>query len=106
MHNYTATLRVPASTVLADSANAGDQTLSADATCHALVPDLTTEVTATDNCSAVTLSQSPEAGTSIGLGDTTVTITALDAAGNPKTCTATVHVVYDTAPLLFNLVRG
>jgi len=55
---------------------------------------------ASDNCSGVTLIQKPAAGISVSLGATTVTLTAQDAAGNMSFCTATVHVVYNTPPLL------
>jgi len=71
---------------------ATNQTLNAGADCG-VVPNVTNEVVAVDNCSNVTLSQSPTAGTLIGSGDTIVTITAADANGNSNTCTLTVTVV-------------
>src|SRR5205814_7713178 len=57
---------------------ATDKTLSANASCQATIPNLTGEVVATDNCSAVTITQSPSAGTLIS-GSATVTITVKDA---------------------------
>ncbi|MEW5802235.1 MAG: HYR domain-containing protein [bacterium] len=36
----------------------------------------------------------------LGLGDTVVTFTAIDKAGNPASCTATVSVVDKTAPVI------
>lgn len=49
--------------------------------------------TATDTCSEIaTLIGSPPSGTSFGAGDTLVTLTAIDAAGNTNTCAFIVHV--------------
>lgn len=74
--------------------------LSANASCRAAIPNLIGEVIATDNCtatSALTITQSPEAGTAIGLGSTSVTIAVTDAAGNTSSGTTKVTIV-DTAP--------
>ena len=55
--------------------------------------DYTTDATATDNCNPVpVITQSPIAGTMVGAGVTTMTMTATDAAGNDDTCTFTVTV--------------
>src|SRR5207249_6976957 len=54
-----------------------------------------------DSCSAtnaITLSQTPPAGTMVGLGTHTITVTATDAAGNNATCTTTFTVTDNTAP--------
>jgi HYR domain len=65
------------------------------ATCPTTVPNLTGEVTATDNCGgAVTVTQTPVAGTQIGVGTTTVTLHVKDALNNEATCTATLTVSY------------
>src|SRR2546426_2680976 len=77
---------------------AADKTLAADLTCHAAIPNLTGEIVAGDNCGAVTVMQIPAAGTSVGLGDTTVVLQVKDAAGNESACNAVVHVVGTTAP--------
>ncbi|MFZ6050790.1 HYR domain-containing protein, partial [Halocola ammonii] len=74
-----------------------DQTLSADASCQVNLPDYTSGATASDNCS-VMVTQSPIAGTSLGLGTTTVTLTATDGAGNSATCTFDVTVEDTTNP--------
>jgi hypothetical protein len=76
---------------------ASNQTLSAGANCRATLPDLAPLVNATDNCS-VTVTQSPPAGVSLGLGNSVVTLTAFDPAGNSVSCTATVTVRDTTAP--------
>src|SRR5213078_2926382 len=47
---------------------------------------------------AITLRQSPAAGTLVGLGTNTITVTATDAAGNSATCTTTFMVTDTTAP--------
>ena len=59
------------------------------------IPDVTATASATDNCTASPLiTQDPIAGTGIGVGDTVVTITATDDAGNVSTCTFTITVEY------------
>src|SRR5205814_8857500 len=72
-----------------------DSSASADANCQAAVPDVLGGVSVSDNCSApgaITLSQSPAAGTPVGLGTNTITVTATDAAGNSATCTTSFTV--------------
>src|SRR5204862_135046 len=74
---------------------------SADGSCQAAVPDVLGGVTASDNCSAtngITLSQSPVAGTLVGLGAHTITVTATDEAGNSATCTTTFTVTDTSVP--------
>lgn len=67
-----------------------------DATCQGIVPDLITGLVVTDNCSAavdITVTQNPVAGSTIGIGVTTVTITATDESGNESVCTVDLNVV-------------
>src|SRR5207248_2660509 len=74
---------------------------STDGNCQATVPNVLSGVTASDSCSAtngITLSQSPAAGTLVGLGAHTITVTATDAAGNSATCTTILTVTDTTAP--------
>ena len=47
---------------------------------------------ASDNCSVASVTSSPASGSTFAVGDTTVTCTAIDAAGNQAACTFTVHV--------------
>lgn len=81
------------------------ETVNPDITCPANVvvqvpsgtqytlPDYTGAATATDNCSpAPVITQNPVAGTMVGAGVTTMTMTAKDAAGNEDSCTFTVTV--------------
>src|SRR5439155_1208963 len=73
----------------------------ADANCQAAVPNVLGGVSVSDNCSAtnaITLAQSPLAGTLVGLGTNTITVTATDAAGNSATCTTSFVVTDNTAP--------
>ena len=59
------------------------------------VPDFTGGVTATDNCTAtgsLQITQSPLAGTSVGIGPHTITITVTDGSGNFSTCQTTFTV--------------
>ena len=57
--------------------------------------------TATDDCpGAITITYSPLSGSFFPVGNTTVTATAQDAAGNTATCTFIVTVIDNTAPVL------
>ena len=60
--------------------------------CTSKLLDYRNVVVATDNCSVVTLTQSPVAGTALPLGANTVTIIATDACGNSSSCSFTVTV--------------
>jgi hypothetical protein len=85
------------------SACAPTQTASASTSCSAVVPDFTTTVTVTDNCTGsagLTIVQSPVAGTIVTTGTTPVTITVTDAAGNFSTCTTSFVVNDNTAPII------
>ncbi|HEY0742921.1 MAG TPA: HYR domain-containing protein [Chryseosolibacter sp.] len=57
--------------------------------------------TASDNCQ-VTMTSTHQPGATFPLGATVVTYTAMDAAGNSSTCSFTVSVVDDTAPVFTN----
>ncbi len=78
---------------------AGNRTQSLDASCESTVPNLTGEVEATDN-GTFTVTQSPTAGTIIGIGVTPVTLTVTDDADNSVTCTANITVTDDTLPVI------
>lgn len=78
-------------------------TTSANVNCQAVIPDFTAGVSATDNCTALgalTKTQSPIAGTLVGLGTTPITITVRDAASNQVTCVSSFIVVDATAPVI------
>jgi endonuclease G len=67
-------------------------TVNADLSGHAAIPNVVAGTTASDNCGPVTLGQGPLAGTIVGVGTHTITITATDAAGNIRTATTTFTV--------------
>jgi endonuclease G len=67
-------------------------TINAGLSGQAAIPNVLGSITASDNCGPVTLSQSPVAGTIVGVGTHTIAITATDAAGNTLTVTTTVTV--------------
>ena len=76
---------------------------SAGAGCQAAVPNVLAGVTASDNCTpsgSIALSQSPAAGTLVGVGTTQITVTATDAAGNTSMCTTSVTVSDATPPAI------
>jgi hypothetical protein len=75
--------------------------VSANSSCQVMIPNVLAGSTASDNCGGnVTLTQSPAAGTLVGLGLHTITVTATDAAGNTKTNTTTLTVNDTTAPVI------
>ncbi|MGH7941855.1 MAG: HYR domain-containing protein, partial [Limisphaerales bacterium] len=80
----------------------GNQTNVANAeTAMAQLPDLTSQVIATDPCGGnLTLTQIPPPGTTVGLGVTGVTVWAGDQNGNSNYCTTTVTVIYTNAPTI------
>ncbi len=71
--------------------------LPADASCQAPVPDFTGGVSATD-CSSFTVTQTPPAGSSAGLGPNVITLTVTDAGGRNTSCTTTLTVIDLTPP--------
>ena len=75
--------------------------ISANGSCQGIAPDLTGSVTATDNCTgSPTITQSPAAGATLGLGTTTITLTATDGSGNTAQCMVNQTVVDNTAPIV------
>src|SRR5207249_4297484 len=81
---------------------APNQSAFANGVCQAPVPDFTSGVVATDCNSSTPLSitQTPTAGTLVGLGVTTVTLHVKDGATNESTCTATFTVTDNTPPTI------
>ncbi|MFK7809908.1 MAG: HYR domain-containing protein, partial [Saprospiraceae bacterium] len=58
--------------------------------------------TATDDCSNVGISCTHMPGDTIGIGQTIVVCTAIDAAGNDASCTFTVTVVDNSPPVIMD----
>lgn len=72
----------------------GSLRLVTDTNCQAIsLPDLLTNVQASDCSPPVTLTQSPAPGTALNLGTHPVTLTAVDAVHNTNTCVVSVVVV-------------
>jgi len=74
--------------------------LSANGNSQAAVPDFVSLTIVSDNCTAANkliVTQSPAAGTQVGMGSHLIRVTAKDAAGNMATCTTT-FAVKDTTP--------
>ncbi len=88
------------------SACAADRPVVLDGSCELEVPDLTGDVTATDNCTAVgslSITQVPAAGTFIASGEGithTVVITVDDGNGNDATCNVTLTGDDATDPVI------
>ena len=78
-------------------------TVSADSNGQGTVPNFTSGLSAQDNCGAVSITQSPLAGTVVGAGTYTVTISAMDQAGNTSTATTTYTVQANNGSLTFSL---
>lgn len=75
--------------------------INADTNCMAAIPNLLATATADDNCDMnVTITQSPAAGTMVGLGAQTVTLTATDDCTNTtSTCMVSFNVIDGTPPM-------
>ncbi|HEX7177674.1 MAG TPA: alpha-amylase family glycosyl hydrolase [Pyrinomonadaceae bacterium] len=74
---------------------------SADGNCQAAIPNLTPYTTASDNLTpagSLVLTQNPAAGTLVGLGAHTVTVTATDLAGHSTSASTTFTVSDNTPP--------
>ncbi|MDB9911463.1 HYR domain-containing protein [Flavobacteriaceae bacterium] len=64
--------------------------------CLFTIPDYTSLANANDNCATVLVTQSPGAGTQVGIGVTQITLTATDGP-NTTTCVFNITVL-DTSP--------
>ena len=76
-----------------------DKTIAANNLCVASMPDFIAGTVATDNVGVTSLTQSPVAGTSLGIGDSFVKITARDAAGNVREVERKVTVTVVNHPI-------
>ncbi|MFN7830907.1 MAG: HYR domain-containing protein, partial [Bacteroidota bacterium] len=68
---------------------------------NCIAPSYTGSVVATDNCTIASITQSPAAGASLGIGhgqSTSITYTVTDQSGNIRTCSNTVTVNDQTPP--------
>lgn len=79
-----------------------NQLVYADAACTATITDYTSLVSANDNCTALgalTIAQTPPAGTSIS-GDTPISIQVTDGAANLATCSFYVLLIDTINPIV------
>src|SRR5262249_42970498 len=77
--------------------------------CQGVIPNVLGGVVATDNCTpggSLVMSQSPSAGTIVGTGPHTVTVTVTDGSGNSSTCTTIVTIADSVAPTITTCPAG
>jgi hypothetical protein len=65
--------------------------VAADANCQAVLPNLLSQIVATD-CNSLSVTQSPAPGTVLSLGTHIITFTVTDAANNVTNCQSTFTV--------------
>lgn len=78
-------------------------TVSAGAACTATVPNVVSDVVASDNCTTagqLTVTQTPATGTLLGSGLHNITITVTDDSGNQSSTTVALSIVDTTAPTI------
>jgi probable HAF family extracellular repeat protein len=77
--------------------------VSVGAECQAAIPDLLTDLVATDLCTpseALVKGQVPAVGTPVGAGEHSVVLSVVDAAGNTSTCVVQVTALDRTPPVI------
>jgi hypothetical protein len=70
---------------------ATNMSVTANASCQAIVPNLLSQIVAAD-CNSLSVTQSPAPGTVLSLGTHTITFTITDAANNVTNCQSTFTV--------------
>jgi probable HAF family extracellular repeat protein len=78
-------------------------TVSADANCQGVVPNVLLNVVATDNCTPadqLLLSQIPPAGTVLPSGQYLISVTATDMAGNSNSANVGLTITNDNPPVV------
>ena len=81
------------------SACASDQSANLDSTCSAVVQDYTGLISASDDCGAVIITQTPAPGTVLnGAGTYPLSFVVSDAAGNTDSCSTTLTLYDITLP--------
>lgn len=89
------------------SSCAPDQIANANSNCIAMVPDLTSQISFTDNCTA-SINQSPAPNTTF-TDSQVVTFTVSDENGHTTTCNTTIFAFDNAAPVISgcdNLVKN
>ena len=77
---------------------ASNRLVAANGSCQATIPNLTASVVASDCSGIATITQNPLAGTLVGAGPHTVTISVTDTSNNVAQCTAVVTVADPLSP--------
>src|SRR5205085_387723 len=80
-------------------------TVSVDANCQGTVPNVLPSVVASDNCTPVNqllLTENPAAGTLLGVGQYTITVTVSDASGNAANATVSLKIADTTSPTILS----
>jgi len=75
----------------------------AGAGCQGSIPNVISEVVATDNCTLVASlvkTQNPAAGTVVAVGSHPITVNVTDASGNVSSCTVAFSVFQSSAPAI------
>ena len=77
--------------------------VTADEQCEGMIPDLTGNAIATDYSGVVGISQSPEAGSVVGIGENIISLQAEDVCGNMASCQVAFLVVDMDPPELLGV---
>jgi gliding motility-associated-like protein len=77
-----------------------DQIIEATSSCTAVLPNYLSQIVTSDNCIATTLVQTPEPGTMLPQGNTSVVMSVTDIGGNMQSCSFNVKVLDVTPPVL------
>lgn len=84
-----------------------NQTVSADINCEYSLADFTSLMSATDNCTSIgdfVFSHQTPIGTVLGIGANEVFMIGEDESGNTGTCSFTINVEDETAPVIIDCV--
>ena len=98
---FTVTISGSDTTAPTISSCASPRSAVADSNCQAEVPNMTSDVIATDNCTPadqLVVTQSPAPGSFIGIGTHTITLTVRDASNNSTQCTSSFTVSESIPP--------
>jgi probable HAF family extracellular repeat protein len=84
-------------------------TVATTGNCHGIVPNVASSVVATDNCTPadqLAITQSPAAGTPLPPGQSSITVTVTDKAGNSASGDVLVSAIDSAAPVFQSLTAS